>query len=204
MRDEDPGQDGEPAEQRRRAHGQAALAGLVDGADGRANRAVTGVSPAATAAATMKPSTASSTSMGCGASQERPTGPRAPGRVVPAPRPWRATALAGGLPAGTLPPVADVVQDVPLGPRDLAAPPRRELHIVPVAGLPIVGVVLVALVVAIATDRLWALEFFHVAFGGLWTGVDLFLGFVSARSSAACRSPPGSSSPPGSCRRWCC
>ncbi|UGS35052.1 hypothetical protein DSM104329_01436 [Capillimicrobium parvum] len=48
----------------------------------------------------------------------------------------------------------------------------------PVAGLPIAAVILVALVVAIATDRLWALEFFHVAFGGLWTGVDLFLGFI--------------------------
>ncbi|WP_259314714.1 hypothetical protein [Capillimicrobium parvum] len=74
--------------------------------------------------------------------------------------------------------MADVVQDAPLGPRDLAAPPRRELRIVPVAGLPIAAVILVALVVAIATDRLWALEFFHVAFGGLWTGVDLFLGFI--------------------------
>jgi hypothetical protein len=41
-----------------------------------------------------------------------------------------------------------------------------------------VGVVLVALVAAIAADRLWALEFFHVAAGGLWTSFDLFLGFV--------------------------
>jgi hypothetical protein len=74
--------------------------------------------------------------------------------------------------------VADVVQDAPLGPPGIAAPPRREFQIVPVAGLPVVAVVLVALVAAIAADKLWALEFFHVAFGGLWTGVDLFLGFV--------------------------
>jgi hypothetical protein len=74
--------------------------------------------------------------------------------------------------------VADVVHDAPIGPPGLAAPRRREFQIVPVAGLPIVAVILVALVAAIAADKLWALEFFHVAFGGLWTGVDLFLGFV--------------------------
>jgi hypothetical protein len=58
------------------------------------------------------------------------------------------------------------------------APPRPDFQVVPLRGLPIVGAVLVALVVAIATDRLWALEFFHVAAGGLWTSFDLFLGFV--------------------------
>jgi hypothetical protein len=58
------------------------------------------------------------------------------------------------------------------------APPRPDFQVVPLAGLPIVGVVLVALVAAIAADKLWALEFFHVAAGGLWTSFDLFLGFV--------------------------
>jgi hypothetical protein len=58
------------------------------------------------------------------------------------------------------------------------APPRPDFQIVPLRGLPIVGVVLVALVAAIAADKLWALEFFHVAAGGLWTSFDLFLGFV--------------------------
>lgn len=48
----------------------------------------------------------------------------------------------------------------------------------PRAGLPIVAVVLVALVVAIATNKLWPLTFFHVVGGATWTIVDLFLGFV--------------------------
>jgi len=52
------------------------------------------------------------------------------------------------------------------------------VQIVPVAGIPIVGVVLGFLVVAIAGNWLWALDFFHVVGGGLWTGIDLFVGFV--------------------------
>ena len=58
------------------------------------------------------------------------------------------------------------------------APPAADLQIVPLRGLPVVAVVLVALVVAIASNRLWALDFFHVVGGGLWTAIDLFLGFV--------------------------
>jgi hypothetical protein len=50
--------------------------------------------------------------------------------------------------------------------------------IVPVKALPVVGVVLVGMVVAIATDSRWALDFYHVVGGGLWTGIDLFLGLV--------------------------
>src|SRR3954463_11227462 len=75
-----------------------------------------------------------------------------------------------------LAPMADVALDAPTAAP--AAPPRPDFEIVPRRGLPIVGVVLVALVAAIATNRLWALEFFHVAAGGLWTSFDLFLGFV--------------------------
>jgi hypothetical protein len=59
-----------------------------------------------------------------------------------------------------------------------AAPPRPDFEIVPLRGLPIVAVVLVALIVAIAANKLWALEFFHVASGALWTSIDLFLGLV--------------------------
>ena len=58
------------------------------------------------------------------------------------------------------------------------APSRPALKIVPVKALPIVAAVLAGLVVAIATNSRWALEFFHVAGGGLWTGIDLFLGLV--------------------------
>jgi len=55
---------------------------------------------------------------------------------------------------------------------------RAEFEIVPVRALPLVGAVLVALVGAIVANKLWALEFFHVAGGGMWTGIDLFVGFV--------------------------
>lgn len=60
------------------------------------------------------------------------------------------------------------------------APPSatRDFRIVPRLGLPIVGVIVVGLVVSIATNELWALDFFHVAAGALWTGVDLFVGFA--------------------------
>jgi hypothetical protein len=56
--------------------------------------------------------------------------------------------------------------------------PRPAIQIVPVKGLPIVGVVLILLIVSIAADWRWALDFFHVAGGGLWTGIDLFVGLV--------------------------
>jgi hypothetical protein len=56
--------------------------------------------------------------------------------------------------------------------------PRPPRTIVPVAGLPIVGVVVIALFTAIAGNWLWALDFFHIVGGGLWTGIDLFVGLV--------------------------
>jgi len=59
-----------------------------------------------------------------------------------------------------------------------AALARPDFEIVPRAGLPIVGVVLAALVVGIAVNELWPLEFLHVVAGAAWTIIDLFLGFV--------------------------
>jgi hypothetical protein len=50
--------------------------------------------------------------------------------------------------------------------------------IVPLRGLPVVGLVIVLLIVAIATNSTWALNFFHVAGGGAWTALDLFLGLI--------------------------
>ncbi len=58
------------------------------------------------------------------------------------------------------------------------APPRPDFQIVPLRGLPIVAVVLAGLVAVIATKSHWGIDFFHVASGGLWTALDLFLGFV--------------------------
>jgi len=55
---------------------------------------------------------------------------------------------------------------------------RSTVTIVPVRGLPIVALVLVGVVVAIARDARWGLMFCHVVGGGLWTGIDLFVGFV--------------------------
>ncbi|MDA8296784.1 MAG: hypothetical protein M0004_09400 [Actinomycetota bacterium] len=56
--------------------------------------------------------------------------------------------------------------------------PALPFEVVPRKGLPIVAVVLVGLVVAVATNTLWSIDFFHVVSGGLWTGIDLFVGFV--------------------------
>lgn len=55
---------------------------------------------------------------------------------------------------------------------------RPAIQIVPVKGLPIVAVVIVGLILAITTDSHWLLMFYHVAGGGLWTGIDLFVGLV--------------------------
>ena len=55
---------------------------------------------------------------------------------------------------------------------------RPRVEIVPVKAVPIVAIVIVGLVVAIATNSLWALDFYHVVGGGLWTGIDLFVGLV--------------------------
>jgi hypothetical protein len=57
-------------------------------------------------------------------------------------------------------------------------PPIPEFEIVPKKGLPIVGLVLAGLVAAVLSDTIWPVEFFHVAFGAIWTAFDLFLGFV--------------------------
>jgi hypothetical protein len=51
-------------------------------------------------------------------------------------------------------------------------------QVVPVRALPLVAIALAGLVAAVASNRLWALDFFHVVGGGLWTGIDLFVGFI--------------------------
>jgi hypothetical protein len=63
-------------------------------------------------------------------------------------------------------------------PAPIDAAERRELQIVPRIGIPFAAAAIVGLVVAIAFDSHWALNFFHVAGGGAWTTLDLFLGFV--------------------------
>ncbi|MCL4434554.1 MAG: hypothetical protein M1399_07295 [Actinobacteria bacterium] len=51
-----------------------------------------------------------------------------------------------------------------------------DFRIVPLKGIPVAAAILVGLIVAIATNKLWALDFFHVVGGGLWTATDLFIG----------------------------
>jgi hypothetical protein len=60
------------------------------------------------------------------------------------------------------------------------APPfeRPDFEIVPRVGLIFAAVAMVALVVAIAVNKLWPLEFLHVAGGAGWTIIDLYLGLV--------------------------
>jgi hypothetical protein len=41
-----------------------------------------------------------------------------------------------------------------------------------------VGLALVVMVVVIRLDNVWALNFLHVMAGVMWTGIDLFMGFV--------------------------
>jgi hypothetical protein len=53
-----------------------------------------------------------------------------------------------------------------------------DFEIVPRLGLIPVAIVFAGLVVAIAVNELWPLEFFHVVFGAAWTIIDLFLGFI--------------------------
>jgi hypothetical protein len=60
----------------------------------------------------------------------------------------------------------------------VTAPSKPKIQIVPLRGLPVVAVVIAGLVAAIATNKLWALDFYHVVGGGMWTALDLFLGLV--------------------------
>jgi hypothetical protein len=77
------------------------------------------------------------------------------------------------------------VTDVALPPIELheappAGPPIEipDFEIVPRAGLVFAAVAGVALIAAIASNKLWPLEFLHVVFGAGWTVVDLFLGLI--------------------------
>jgi hypothetical protein len=55
---------------------------------------------------------------------------------------------------------------------------RPDFEVVPRIGLIIAGVAAVLLIIAIAVNKLWPLEFLHVAAGAGWTIIDLFLGLI--------------------------
>ena len=77
--------------------------------------------------------------------------------------------------------MTDIAAPVSALPRE-AAPPegieRPDFQIVPRVGLVLVAIAMVLLVVAIAVNKLWPLEFLHVASGAAWTIIDLFLGLI--------------------------
>ena len=80
--------------------------------------------------------------------------------------------------------MADVTMGLPAAEPQAATeashPPIEipKFDIVPRVGLGISGVVIALVIVAIAVNSRWPLEFFHVAGGAGWTIIDLFLGFV--------------------------
>lgn len=57
-------------------------------------------------------------------------------------------------------------------------PPRPQVQVVPLKGLPIVAAAVLFVIVSIAGNWLWALTFCHVVGGGLWTAIDLFVGLI--------------------------
>lgn len=64
------------------------------------------------------------------------------------------------------------------GPDSQPAAGRPSFEIIPRRGLIAVAVVLAGLVAVIAANSSWGVDFFHVVGGGIWTVLDLFLGFV--------------------------
>jgi hypothetical protein len=59
-----------------------------------------------------------------------------------------------------------------------AAHDRPKIQVVPLRGLPIVALLVVFVALSIGFNWQWGLMFNHVAGGGLWTGIDLFVGLV--------------------------
>ena len=59
-----------------------------------------------------------------------------------------------------------------------SALPRPTIQVVPVRGLPVVAALVVFVALSIGFNWQWGLMFNHVVGGGLWTGIDLFVGLV--------------------------
>lgn len=60
----------------------------------------------------------------------------------------------------------------------IAAPPARVAAPLQPAYIAAAAIALAAMTVAILGSSLWFLNFVHVMSGALWTGIDLFMGFV--------------------------
>ena len=57
-------------------------------------------------------------------------------------------------------------------------PPPMDIRIIPPMGLPFVAVAVVFVLYAIGSNSIWALMLAHVAGGGMWTAVDLYVGLI--------------------------
>jgi hypothetical protein len=57
-------------------------------------------------------------------------------------------------------------------------PGRAKIQVVPIKGLPIVAVAVAFVAASVIANWQWGLIFCHVVGGGLWTGIDLFVGLV--------------------------
>src|SRR5450756_272457 len=73
--------------------------------------------------------------------------------------------------------IGPISAEAPLGPPP-GPPPVPDFSIVPRVGVVVAGAIIVLLIVSIDGNWLWALDFYHVAGGGLWTGIDLFVGLI--------------------------
>ena len=60
----------------------------------------------------------------------------------------------------------------------IAAPPARVAAPLRGAYLAAAAAAIAAMIAAILSPSLWLLDFVHVMTGALWTGIDLFMGFV--------------------------
>ncbi len=56
--------------------------------------------------------------------------------------------------------------------------PREKIQVVPLKGLYLVALIVLFVIASIAWNWMWGLVFCHVVGGGLWTAIDLFVGFV--------------------------
>ena len=74
--------------------------------------------------------------------------------------------------------MTDTVKYVASSTSDAPLAARPKIQIVPLKGLPIAAAAALFVTLAIAGNWQWALVFCHVAGGGLWTGIDLFVGLV--------------------------
>lgn len=71
----------------------------------------------------------------------------------------------------------DTISNV-ITPTHDASVTRPRIQIVPVRGLPLVAIIAVFVALSIGFNWRWGLIFSHVVGGGLWTGIDLFVGLV--------------------------